>query len=175
MTGPLTPGDPAQSVIDRPLHERHKLLQQAVREAPAEGYPLGGSPVHGRIVILTPGCIMPSGRPGSTICSTVQEVERLSQEAVDNQVGSFQVRYHCSSTSHVSCLLLSCGQILCFLMLALPRRSCPSGRPISQLDRWIAQDTARKLPCSTVLLDNGHSPAADPNTERTLWSRRRAS
>ena len=75
-----------QSVIDRPLHQRQAILKQAIISAPQEGYALEQSPVRGRIIVLTPGCIMPSGRVGSSICTTVQEVEQLAQQAVDNQV-----------------------------------------------------------------------------------------
>ncbi|KAF8065480.1 LIG4 [Scenedesmus sp. PABB004] len=50
-----------QSVINRSLSDRHKLLARAVRSLPASdpGLPCGGSPIHGRVVTLLPGVPVP--------------------------------------------------------------------------------------------------------------------
>ena len=69
----------ADTAFTRHSTKSHPMLD-------VQGYALEESPVRGRIIVLTPGCIMPSGRPGSSICRTVQEVESLAQLAVDNNV-----------------------------------------------------------------------------------------
>ena len=52
------------------------------------GMSLNGSKLRGRIVVMTPGMRMPSGRLGSTLCSTQEACQAIAQEACDHQARS---------------------------------------------------------------------------------------
>ena len=79
------PSRAAQTFMTLPLTQRHARLEAAIEPLP-DGLSLNGSKLRGRIVVMTPGMRMPTGRKGCTLCSTEAECEALAQEACDYQV-----------------------------------------------------------------------------------------
>ena len=83
----LNVGAAAQSLTELPLVERHKFLRAATKpRGQGEGMVLGkDSGLKGRVIVMLPGVVMPSGRVGSHVCTTSKEAEQLAQIATDNQ------------------------------------------------------------------------------------------
>ncbi|KAK9834174.1 hypothetical protein WJX81_005346 [Elliptochloris bilobata] len=72
-----------QSVINRPLVERHQLLNRLVSAAPAEGYPLGpATVVTGRVIKLLPGQPLPAGMPGSRHATDLEDIQDMFEEVL---------------------------------------------------------------------------------------------
>lgn len=79
----------AQSVINRELHERQKLLTEVLLPAPKAGIPVSGA-MTGRMVALLPGVKLMSGVPGSKLSNRLEDIQEKFEESI--RVG---VRFQC--------------------------------------------------------------------------------
>ncbi len=76
-----------QSVINRPLLERHKLLDALVAAAPPEGFSLGaGTVMTGRVIKLLPGQPLPAGMLGSRHSSELADIQDMLEEVLQIKV-----------------------------------------------------------------------------------------
>lgn len=72
-------------MIDLPLRERHKILQQAVT-VPEQGIAVGNGQFTARIVTLTPGAKLPNGAVGCMQGSSEADIQRIFDEAIRVEV-----------------------------------------------------------------------------------------
>jgi len=85
----VTPGCGArQSVINRPLHERHALLDRVLKDAPAGGQSqrLGpGTVMTGRVVKLLPGHALLEGMPQPRYSSRLEDIQELFEQVMQRK------------------------------------------------------------------------------------------
>jgi hypothetical protein len=85
----VTPGCGArQSVINRPLHERHALLDRVLKDAPAGGQSqrLGpGTVMTGRVAKLLPGHALLDGMPQPRYSSRLEDIQELFEEVMQRK------------------------------------------------------------------------------------------
>ncbi len=85
----MTPGCGArQSVINRPLHERHALLDRVLKDEPAGGQSqrLGpGTVMTGRVVKLLPGHALLEGMPQPRYSSRLEDIQELFEQVMQRK------------------------------------------------------------------------------------------
>ncbi len=86
----VTPGCCArQSVINRPLHDRHALLDRVLKDAPAGGQSqrLGpGTVMTGRVAKLLPGHALLEGMPQPRYSSRLEDIQEVFEEVMQRKV-----------------------------------------------------------------------------------------
>ncbi len=92
----------AQSVINRELRERQKLLVDILKPAPEEGIPVSGS-MTGRMVALVPGVPLMNGVPGSKLSNRLEDITDKFEESVRVGVRLGSTVEHEDDSCHHAC------------------------------------------------------------------------
>lgn len=87
-----------QSVIHKPLVERHKILSAMVGDAPEAGIQLGESPMVGRVFPLVPYRRFLNGMSVSKVSRSEEDIQDAFESALRGQVGQLS-QAHPSSLS----------------------------------------------------------------------------
>ena len=74
-----------QAVLERPLHERYRILDRLVADAAPEGTRLGGSSIRGRVVPLLPQRPFFDGSRCCRISQSEEDVQTAFDEATKMQ------------------------------------------------------------------------------------------
>jgi len=94
--------NPVQSVINRELRERQKLLVDILKPAPEEGIPVSGS-MTGRMVALVPGVPLMNGVPGSKLSNRLEDITDKFEESVRVGVRLGWTAEHDGDSCHPAC------------------------------------------------------------------------